>query len=45
MLRHVGITVIKRQFEFHNFIDIIHIKFRDFNFHVSYISRVLNREI
>ena len=42
-LRHVEITVIKQRLEFHYVIDIsIDIKFRDFNFRVSYISRVLN---
>lgn len=38
-LRHVEITVIKQQPEFHYFIDI---EFRDLNFRVFYISQVLN---
>ena len=37
------ITVINQQLEFHYVIDInIDIKSRDFNFRVSYISRVIN---
>ena len=41
-LRHVGITVIKQQLEFHYLLILYSIKFRDFNLRVSYISRVLN---
>ncbi len=42
--KHVGITVINQQLEFYYLIDIIHTKFRKFNFRASYISlsRVLN---
>ena len=40
-LKHVGITVIKQQFEFHYKLILYTIKLRDFNLRVSYISRIL----
>ena len=44
-LRHVGITVIKQQLEFHYYLLLYSIEFCDFNLRVSYILRVLNFSI
>ena len=41
-LRHVGITVKSNSLNFINLLILYSIKFRDFNFRVSFISRVLN---
>ena len=39
MLRHVGITVIKQQLEFHYQLILYSIKSRDFYLRVSYIRQ------